>query len=190
MRHGRKTIKLQRNQDHRDALISNLIVSLIEHKRIKTTLAKAKAVRPFAEKILTLGKRAAIANAKQTDGKDTPLALHCRRLAIAKLDGNKGAVKTLFSEIAPAAAARAQDGRQCATAHARRRQGAPARTDHPPSTQGRAWGGSSSARGGDGRAGACSWRRRGEGRGRGGGFGCRKMGQSDWQWRRGGTRSH
>ena len=102
MRHGRKTIKLQRNQDHRDALISNLIVSLIEHKRIKTTLAKAKAVRPFAEKILTLGKRAAIANAKQTDGKDTPLALHCRRLAIARLDGNKGAVKTLFSEIAPA----------------------------------------------------------------------------------------
>ncbi len=102
MKHGRKTIKLQRNQDHRDALISNLIVSLIEHKRIKTTLAKAKAVRPFAEKILTLGKRAVIANAKQTDGKDTPTALHCRRLAVAKLDGNKGAVKKLFSEIAPA----------------------------------------------------------------------------------------
>ncbi len=102
MRHGRKTIKLQRKQDHRDALISNLIVSLIEHKRIKTTLAKAKAVRPFAEKLVTLGKRAAVANASQTDGKDTPAALHCRRLAVAKLDGNKGAVKTLFGEIAPA----------------------------------------------------------------------------------------
>jgi len=102
MRHGRKTIKLQRNQDHRDALISNLIVSLIEHNRIKTTLAKAKAVRPFAEKLLTLGKRAAVANAKQTDGKDAPVALHCRRLAIAKLDGNKAAVKKLFAEIAPA----------------------------------------------------------------------------------------
>ncbi|MDB6074663.1 MAG: rplQ [Verrucomicrobiaceae bacterium] len=106
MKHGRKTIKLQRNQDHRDALISNLIVSLIEHKRIKTTLAKAKAVRPFAEKILTLGKRAALANANQTDGKDTPTALHCRRIAIAKLDGNKGAVKHLFAEIAPASAGR------------------------------------------------------------------------------------
>ena len=102
MRHGRKTIKLQRNQDHRDALIANLIVSLIEHHRIKTTLAKAKAVRPFAEKILTLGKRAVVANAGQTDGKDTPTALHCRRLAVAKLDGNKGAVKKLFGEIAPA----------------------------------------------------------------------------------------
>ncbi len=103
MRHGVKTKKLQRKASHRKALISNLIVSLIEHRRIRTTLAKAKAVRPLAEKMLTLGKKALVANATQTDGKDTPRALHCRRLAIAKLDGNKVAVKTLFGEIAPAA---------------------------------------------------------------------------------------
>jgi large subunit ribosomal protein L17 len=102
MRHGRKTIKLQRNQDHRNALIANLIISLIDHRRIRTTVAKAKALRPFAEKILTLGKRAAIANEGRTDGKDSPVALHCRRLAIARLDGNRDAVKKLFTEIAPA----------------------------------------------------------------------------------------
>jgi large subunit ribosomal protein L17 len=56
MKHGRKTIKLQRKQDHRDALLMNLVISLIEHRRIRTTLAKAKAVRPFAEKMVTIGK--------------------------------------------------------------------------------------------------------------------------------------
>ena len=57
MRHQRKTIKLGRSQAHRDALIANQTCSLIEHNRIKTTLAKAKAVRPFAEKMVTLGKK-------------------------------------------------------------------------------------------------------------------------------------
>ena len=91
MRHGRKTIKLQRRQDHRDALLSNLVVSLIEHDQIKTTLAKAKAVRPFAEKLVTLGKRG---------------DLHARRTALGYLTNNKPAVSKLFGEIAPAAAER------------------------------------------------------------------------------------
>jgi len=83
--------------------LSNLIVSLIEHRRIRTTVAKAKAVRPLAEKILTLGKKALLANEGRTDvTKDTPKALHLRRLAIAKLDNNVKAVRILFSEIAPA----------------------------------------------------------------------------------------
>jgi large subunit ribosomal protein L17 len=90
MRHGRKTIKLQRRQDHRDALLSNLVVSLVEHEQIKTTLAKAKAVRPFAEKMVTLGKRG---------------DLHARRLALGYLH-KKEAVAKLFSQIAPAAAGR------------------------------------------------------------------------------------
>jgi large subunit ribosomal protein L17 len=90
MRHGRKTIKLQRRQDHRNALLSNLVCSLIEHKQIKTTLAKAKAVRPLAEKMVTLGKRG---------------DLHARRLAAGYL-GQKDAVKKLFTEVAPRAATR------------------------------------------------------------------------------------
>ena len=91
MRHGRKTIKLQRRQDHRDALLANLVVSLIEHEQIKTTLAKAKAVRPFAEKLVTLGKRG---------------DLHARRTALGYLTNNKAAVTKLFGTIAPAAAGR------------------------------------------------------------------------------------
>ena len=91
MRHQRKTIKLGRSQAHRDALLANQVCSLIEHSRIKTTLAKAKAVRPLAEKMVTLGK-------KKT--------LHARRTALATLRHNQGAVKRLFDEVAPRAAAR------------------------------------------------------------------------------------
>ena len=94
MRHRRKTIKLQRKQDHRDALLMNLATSLIEHRRIRTTLAKAKALRPYAEKLVTLGKRALAA----TEAKD---ALHCRRQAIGTLRST-AVVKTLFNEIAVA----------------------------------------------------------------------------------------
>ena len=94
MRHRRKTVKLQRKQDHRDALLMNLATSLIEHRRIRTTLAKAKALRPYAEKLVTLGKRALAA----TEAKD---ALHCRRQAIGTLRST-AVVKTLFTEIAVA----------------------------------------------------------------------------------------
>ena len=90
MRHQKKTVKLGRTASHRDAMLANQVCSLIEHKRIKTTLAKAKAVRPLAEKMGTLGKRG---------------DLHARRLAAGYL-GQKDAVKKLFAEIAPRAADR------------------------------------------------------------------------------------
>ena len=90
MRHRKKTVKLGRSTAHRDALLANQVCSLIEHQRIKTTLAKAKAVRPLAEKMVTLGKRG---------------DLHARRLAAGEL-GQKEAVKKLFAEIAPRAADR------------------------------------------------------------------------------------
>jgi len=90
MRHRKKTVKLGRTTAHRDALLANQVCSLIEHQRIKTTLAKAKAVRPLAEKMVTLGKRG---------------DLHARRLAAGEL-GQKDAVKKLFAEIAPRAAGR------------------------------------------------------------------------------------
>lgn len=90
MRHQKKTVKLGRSASHRKALIANQICSLIEHSRIKTTLAKAKAVRPVAEKMVTLGKKA---------------SLHSRRTALAVLR-QKDAVKKLFDEIAPRSAGR------------------------------------------------------------------------------------
>src|SRR4051812_8205197 len=91
MRHQRKTVKLGRSQAHRDALIANQTISLIEHNRIKTTLAKAKAVRPFAEKMVTLGK------------KNT---LHSRRTALSYLRHNEEAVGKLFAQVAPRCATR------------------------------------------------------------------------------------
>jgi len=85
MRHQKRTLKLSRTSQHRDAMLANLVASLIIHKRVKTTLAKAKAARPLAEKLVTLGKGG---------------TLHDRRLAIAKI-GQKDAVATLFKSIAP-----------------------------------------------------------------------------------------
>ena len=90
MRHQNKTIKLGRTAAHRKAMLANQVCSLIEHQRIKTTLAKAKAVRPLAEKMVTLGKKG---------------SLHARRTALATLR-QKDAVKKLFDDIAPRAAER------------------------------------------------------------------------------------
>ena len=86
MRHQRKTAKLGRTQGHRDALLSNLAVSLIEHGRIKSTIAKVKALRPFVEKLVTKGKTG---------------SLHSRRMALADLRHNEDAVTKLFTEIGP-----------------------------------------------------------------------------------------
>jgi large subunit ribosomal protein L17 len=86
MRHLKRTAKLGRTGQHRNAMLANLVCSLIKHKRVTTTLAKAKAARSVAEKMVTLGKRG---------------TLHDRRLAAARLH-QEDAVKTLFGEIAPA----------------------------------------------------------------------------------------
>ena len=90
MRHRRKTVKLQRKTQHRRCLLANLACSLIEHRQIKTTLAKAKALKPIADKMVTLGKRDSV---------------HARRQALGYLR-QKSAVQKLFSEIAPASADR------------------------------------------------------------------------------------
>ena len=85
MRHRRKGRKLGRDSAHRKALFSNLTGALVTHGRIKTTLAKAKEVRPVAEKMVTLGKRG---------------DLHARRQAIAFLR-SKDAVHDLFHQVGP-----------------------------------------------------------------------------------------
>mgnify|MGYP000792917814 FL=1 len=90
MRHGVKTSKLQRNASHRRALLANQACSLILNGRITTTLAKAKALRPYVEKLITLAKRGDV---------------HSRRQAIATIH-NTTAVKRLFDEIAPLCAER------------------------------------------------------------------------------------
>jgi len=85
MRHLKRTAKLGRTGEHRNAMLANLVCSLIKHKRVTTTLAKAKAARSVAEKMVTLGKHG---------------TLHDRRLAAARLH-QEDAVKILFNEIAP-----------------------------------------------------------------------------------------
>jgi large subunit ribosomal protein L17 len=90
MRHQNKTVKLGRSQAHRDALLANQVCSLIIHQRIRTTLAKAKATRPLAEKMVTLGKKGTI---------------HARRTAAAYLHQD-AVVKKLFEDIAPRSASR------------------------------------------------------------------------------------
>ena len=90
MRHRKKTIKLGRTADHRRALLANQVCALIQHQRIKTTLAKAKAVRPLAERMVTLGKNGSI---------------HARRRALAVLR-QKSVVKQLFDDIAQRSAER------------------------------------------------------------------------------------
>jgi large subunit ribosomal protein L17 len=86
MRHLKRTAKLGRTGEHRNAMLANLVCSLIKHKRVTTTLAKAKAARSVAEKLVTLGKKNTV---------------HARRLVAARLH-QEDATKILFNDIAPA----------------------------------------------------------------------------------------
>jgi large subunit ribosomal protein L17 len=90
MRHRKKTVKLGRTSAHRNELLANLVCALIDNKRIKTTLPKARAARSLAEKMVTLGKKGTLA---------------ARRQAIATLKNEKS-VKELFENVAPAFADR------------------------------------------------------------------------------------
>lgn len=84
MRHGMSGRKLNRTSSHRRAMFANMANALIKHEQIKTTLPKAKDLRPYAEKLITLAKRG---------------DLHSRRQAMAKLR-DKTVVSKLFSVIA------------------------------------------------------------------------------------------
>jgi large subunit ribosomal protein L17 len=85
MRHRKKGRKLSRSPAHRKATLRNLAVNLFRHGRIETTVARAKELRPFAERLITLARRG---------------DLHARRLATRKLH-DRTAVGTLFEEIGP-----------------------------------------------------------------------------------------
>ncbi len=86
MRHQKTRNKLSRSASHRKALFMNLSRQVIDHERIKTTEAKAKAVKPEVEKLITLAKRG---------------DLHARRQALAALGQDKFIVYKLFEEVAP-----------------------------------------------------------------------------------------
>ncbi len=90
MRHRKKTVKLGRTSAHRNELLANLVCALIDNKRIKTTLPKARAARSLAEKMVTLGKKGTLAH---------------RRQAISTLK-QVDSVKELFDTVAPAFAER------------------------------------------------------------------------------------
>lgn len=90
MRHGNKNNALGRKKAHRDALLSNLAISLIEHKRIETTLAKARALRRYVEPIITRSKDDSTSS---------------RRMVFADLQ-NKSATAILFRDVAPKVAQR------------------------------------------------------------------------------------
>ena len=86
MRHQKQRHKLSRDSAHRKALLQNLCKEIIQHERIKTSEAKAKAVKPEVEQLITLAKRG---------------DLHARRQALAALGQDKFAVYKLFEEVAP-----------------------------------------------------------------------------------------
>ncbi len=85
MRHRNKGRQLSRTASHREALLRNLATSLFRHGRINTTTAKAKELRPFAERLITLAKRG---------------DLHARRLAARKI-GDHEVLHNLFADIGP-----------------------------------------------------------------------------------------
>jgi large subunit ribosomal protein L17 len=87
MRHQKSRHKLSRTSSHRKALLANLCIEVIDHERIRTTEAKAKAVKPELEKLITLAKRG---------------DLHARRQATSTLQHpQKAVIYKLFDEIAP-----------------------------------------------------------------------------------------
>ena len=91
MRHQKTRHKLSRDSAHRKALLKNLCREVIDHERIKTTEAKAKAVKPEIEKLITLAKRG---------------DLHARRQALSQLGQDASIVHKLFEEVAPRYAGR------------------------------------------------------------------------------------
>jgi large subunit ribosomal protein L17 len=86
LRHRKTRHKLSRDSSHRRALLRNLSREVIEHERIETSQAKAKAVKPEVEKLITLAKRG---------------DLHARRQALSALGQDKFVVHKLFEEVAP-----------------------------------------------------------------------------------------
>lgn len=111
MRHGNGYRKLNRTHEHRKALLMNMAASLIEHEQIKTTLPKAKELKPFVEKLITLGKRGDLHARRQafaTLRQDAPVAKLFDTLAERYKDRSGGYTRVLkagfrYGDMAPMA---------------------------------------------------------------------------------------
>jgi large subunit ribosomal protein L17 len=101
MRHSIRGRKLNRTKSHRDAMFSNLASSLFEHKKIHTTEAKAKDLRPFAEALITKAKNALIKEKQKLLPTGQTVDIHNRRL-VGRYIRNKAILQELFDAIAPA----------------------------------------------------------------------------------------
>lgn len=118
MRHRRHSSRLNRTTEHRTALMRNLAIAIIEHGQIKTTVPKAKNVRQYLERIITIAKDGLAAS------DDAGVTLAKRRLAFSYLN-NKEAVKKLFADVAPACATRPGGYTRIVRAGVRAGDGAP-----------------------------------------------------------------
>jgi ribosomal protein L17 len=99
MRHNKHRASLGVTKEHRAAMLSNLAVALIEHGKIQTTLPKAKALRPFIEKVITKAKKAHALPKVTKNGKEVldARAIHLRRMALKDVR-NETAIAKLFNE--------------------------------------------------------------------------------------------
>lgn len=95
MRHRRKTKYFSRKTKPRKALIKGLVTSLIEHGRIKTTLAKAKELRRHVERAITMGRKTLADGEAKTD------SLNARRMLLSRYSTNEGAVESILADLAP-----------------------------------------------------------------------------------------
>ena len=103
MRHRKRTAKLGRTGKHRNAMLSNLVCSLIKHRRIVTTLAKAKAARSVAEKLLTLGKGGTLQDRRLAAARlrQQPRSFHKTKEKRVAWRQHSDVVRILFEDLAP-----------------------------------------------------------------------------------------
>lgn len=106
MRHQKSGRKLKRTSSHKKALMRNLATAIITHKKIATTEAKAKELRPYIEKLITRAKKALVREQQNKLPEGQKIDVHARRMVSADVFG-KGAVQELFDVIAPKVAERA-----------------------------------------------------------------------------------
>ena len=105
MRHQVRGRKLNRTKSHRDAMFCNMATSLFEHKKLHTTEAKAKELRPFAESLITKAKNALSREKQNLLPEGQTIDIHNRRI-VGRFIRNKGVLQELFDAIAPAVEAR------------------------------------------------------------------------------------
>lgn len=105
MNHGNKQYKLNRRRGHREALFINLFKDLVEHKRIRTTITKAKALRPYAERLITKAKKFNLRVSGDKKGLDAGKLAGYREL-LADVRNDEKIAKILFNDVVPTYAQR------------------------------------------------------------------------------------